>query len=102
MLGQLVKMLAAEGRDGTVLASLPLPALKWMTVTSRYPLDDSLPSELFEARDSDQGLTTAAAQQAVIARGAPAGLGALALSPVEPAPGFRSGRCRSGRPPASR
>ncbi len=54
MLGQLVKMLAAEGRDGTVLASLPLPSLKWMTVTSRYPLDDSLPSELFEARDSDR------------------------------------------------
>jgi len=64
VLGQLVQILAAEGLDATALASLPLPALTRMTVTSRYPLDDTPPSELFDARDSDQALTTA---QAVLA-----------------------------------
>jgi HEPN domain-containing protein len=38
-----------------------LAALSRMTVTSRYPLDDTPPSELFDARDSDQALTTAMA-----------------------------------------
>ena len=46
VLGPLVKLLAALSR---------------MTVTSRYPLDDTPPSELFDARDSDQALTTAMA-----------------------------------------
>jgi hypothetical protein len=40
---------------------LPLTALSRMTVTSRYPLDDTPPSELFDARDSDQALRTAKA-----------------------------------------
>ena len=61
VLGQLVKLLAAEGLDVTALAPLPLPALSRMTVTSRYPLDDTPPSELFDARDSEQALTTAKA-----------------------------------------
>jgi HEPN domain-containing protein len=61
VLGQLVKLLAAEGLDVTPLAPLPLPALSRMTVTSRYPLDDTPPSELFDARDSDQALSTAKA-----------------------------------------
>ncbi|MCX5949043.1 MAG: HEPN domain-containing protein [Cyanobacteria bacterium] len=52
---------AAEGLDVTALAPLPLPALSRMIVTSRYPLDDTPPSELFDARDSDQALTTAKA-----------------------------------------
>ena len=43
VLGQLVQILAAEGLDATALASLPLPALTRMTVTSRYPLDDTPP-----------------------------------------------------------
>ena len=41
VLGQLVKLLAAEGLDVTALAPLPLTALSRMTVTSRYPLDDT-------------------------------------------------------------
>ena len=61
VLGQLVKLLAAEGLDVTALGSLPLPALSRMTVTSRHPLDDTPPSELFDACDSDQALTTAKA-----------------------------------------
>jgi hypothetical protein len=61
VLGKLVKLLTTEGLDVTALASLPLPALSRMTVTSRYPLDDTPPSELFDARDSDQALSTAKA-----------------------------------------
>ena len=61
VLGMLVKLLAAEGLDVTALAPLPLTALSRMTVTSRYPLDDTPPSELFDARDSDQALSTAEA-----------------------------------------
>ncbi len=61
VLGPLVKLLAAEGLDVTALAPLPLPALSRMTVTSRYPLDDTPPSELFDDRDSEQALTTAKA-----------------------------------------
>jgi HEPN domain-containing protein len=61
VLGRLVERLAAAGLDVSPLASLPLAALSRMTVTSRYPLDDTPPSELFEARDSDQALTTAKA-----------------------------------------
>ena len=61
VLGMLVKLLAAEGLDVTALAPLPLTALSRMTVTSRYPLDDTPPSELFDARDSDQALRTAEA-----------------------------------------
>jgi HEPN domain-containing protein len=61
VLGMLVKRLAAEGLDVTALAPLPLTALSRMSVTSRYPLDDTPPSELFDARDSDQALSTAEA-----------------------------------------
>ncbi len=58
VLGQLVKLLTAEGLDVTALDPLPLPALSRMTVTSLYPLDDTPPSELFDARHSDQALPT--------------------------------------------
>jgi hypothetical protein len=58
-------MLRAEGLDVTPLDALPLPALTRMTVTSRYPLDDTPPSELFDARDSEQALSTATAEPAI-------------------------------------
>jgi len=61
VLGRLVEMLRAEGLDVTPLDALPLPALTRMTVTSRYPLDDTPPSELFDARDSEQAQSTATA-----------------------------------------
>jgi HEPN domain-containing protein len=61
VLSQLVAVLAAEGLETTALASLPLPALSRMTVTSRYPLDDTPPSELFDPTDSHQALATASA-----------------------------------------
>lgn len=61
VLGQLVAVLAEEGLDASALAPLPLPALSRMTVSSRYPLDDTPPSELFDPADSRQALSTAAA-----------------------------------------
>ena len=61
VLGQLVKLLAAEGLDVAALAPLSLPALSRMSVTSRYPLDDTPPSELFDDRDSEQAIATAKA-----------------------------------------
>jgi hypothetical protein len=47
------------------LPRLPLPALTRITVTSLYPLDDTPPSELFDARDSEQALSTATAEPAI-------------------------------------
>ena len=61
VLRPLVKLLSAEGLDVAALAPLPLPALSRMSVTSRYPLDDTPPSELFDDRDSKQAITTAKA-----------------------------------------
>lgn len=61
VLGQLVAVLAEEGLDASALDPLPLPALSRMTVSSRYQLDDTPPSELFDPADSRQALSTAAA-----------------------------------------
>ncbi len=60
-LGPLVALLAEEGLDASALNPLPLPALSRMTVSSRYTLDDTPPSELFDAADSEQALSPAAA-----------------------------------------
>lgn len=56
MLDRLLAVLIAQGLDGEPLATLPLRALTRMTVTSRYPLDDAPPVDLF-----DQAITTAEA-----------------------------------------
>jgi hypothetical protein len=39
-----------------------------MTVTSRYPLEDTAPMDLFEPSDSEQAITTATAVLKNIAR----------------------------------
>ena len=43
------------------LAALPLRALTRMTVTSRYPLDDTPPVDLFDPADADAAIATAEA-----------------------------------------
>lgn len=49
------------GLATTPLAELPLRALTRMTVTSRYPLDDTPPLELFDPADAAQAIGTAKA-----------------------------------------
>ena len=49
------------GLTTTPLAELPLRALTRMTVTSRYPLDDTPPLELFDPADAAQAIGTAKA-----------------------------------------
>ena len=48
-------MLIAQGADGERLATLPLRALTRMTVTSRYPLDDTPPLDHFDLADGPLG-----------------------------------------------
>jgi HEPN domain-containing protein len=61
VLDRLLALLIAQGLDGEPLATLPLRALTRMTVTSRYPLDDAPPVDLFDRADADQAITTAEA-----------------------------------------
>ncbi len=61
VLDRLLAVLIAQGLDGEPLMALPLRALTRMTVTSRYPLDDTPPAELFDRADADQAITTAEA-----------------------------------------
>jgi len=58
-LEQLLRVLEQQGVDGEALADLPLRALTRMTVTSRYPLDDTPPMDLFDPADSAQAIATA-------------------------------------------
>ena len=58
-LPKLVEVLEQQGVDASGLANLPLRALTRMTVTSRYPLEDTAPMDLFEPSDSEQAITTA-------------------------------------------
>ena len=58
-LPQSVAVLEQQGVETSGLASLPLRALTRMTVTSRYPLEDTPPMDLLEPSDSEQAITTA-------------------------------------------
>jgi HEPN domain-containing protein len=60
-LPKLVAALEQEGVEASGLAALPLRALTRMTVTSRYPLEDTPPMDLFDPTDSAQAIATAAA-----------------------------------------
>jgi len=64
VLNDLVGNLAVQGVEVTVIAALPLKALTRMTISSRYPIDATPPSELFDRGDATQAITTA---EAVIA-----------------------------------
>lgn len=61
MLSYLVAALGAQGLDVGVLSDLPLRALTRMTITSRYPIEATPPSELFESSDAVQAIDTAGA-----------------------------------------
>ena len=64
----MVEVLEHQGVEASGLAHLPLRALTRMIVTSRYPLEDTPPMDLFEATDSEQAITTAAAVLAWVER----------------------------------
>jgi HEPN domain-containing protein len=61
VLERLLAVLIAQGADGEPLAALPLRALTRMTVTSRYPLDDTPPLDLFDLADARSAIATAEA-----------------------------------------
>jgi HEPN domain-containing protein len=61
VLERLLAVLIAQGADGKPLAALPLRALTRMTVTSRYPLDDTPPLDLFDSADAHAAIATAEA-----------------------------------------
>ncbi len=67
-LPKLVEVLEQQGVDASGLAKLPLRALTRMTVTSRYPLEDTAPMDLFEPSDSQQAISTATAVLAWVER----------------------------------
>jgi len=61
VLTDLTAALAANGLDVAALDRLPLRRLSRMAITSRYPLDATPPSELFDREETEQALETAAA-----------------------------------------
>ncbi|MFN5221905.1 MAG: HEPN domain-containing protein [Cyanobacteriota bacterium] len=54
-------MLIAQGVNGEPLEALPLRSLTRMTVSSRYPLDDTPPLDLFDPEDAREAIATAEA-----------------------------------------
>ena len=61
VLGDLVRQLEAAGLDTSALAPLALKALSRMSISSRYPIDATPPSDLFDQADAEQAIGTAAA-----------------------------------------
>jgi HEPN domain-containing protein len=66
VLNDLVGNLAVQGVDVASIAALPLKALTRMTISSRYPIDATPPSELFDRADATLAITTAEAVIAVL------------------------------------
>ena len=64
MLNDLVGNLSIQGVEVAVITALTQKALTRMTISSRYPIDATPPSELFDRADATQAITTA---EAVIA-----------------------------------
>jgi HEPN domain-containing protein len=60
VLGDLLLRLRDAGVDTSALESLSLRALSRMSVTSRYPIDATPPSELFDQPEPDQAIGVAA------------------------------------------
>ncbi|MFN6351292.1 MAG: HEPN domain-containing protein [Cyanobacteriota bacterium] len=67
-LPKLVAVLEQQGIDVSSLVDLPLRALTRMTVTSRYPLEDTPPMDLFDGTDSAQAIATATAVLTLVGR----------------------------------
>lgn len=59
VLGDLVRRLEAAGLDASVFARMPLKSLSRMSISSRYPIDATPPSELFDPADAEQAISTA-------------------------------------------
>ena len=59
VLNDLVKRLKGTGLDTQALEALPLRSLSRMAFQSRYPMDSTPPSELFDPDETDQALATA-------------------------------------------
>lgn len=61
VLSDLAAALARLGLDVSSIEQLPLRRLSRMAISSRYPMDATPPSELFDLQETDQALDTAAA-----------------------------------------
>ena len=59
VLNDLVSRLQQNGLDTRALKDLPLRSLSRMAIQSRYPMDATPPSELFDPSEADQALATA-------------------------------------------
>ena len=59
VLNDLVKRLKDAGLVTDPLEALPLRSLSRMAIQSRYPMDATPPSELFDPAEADQALDTA-------------------------------------------
>jgi HEPN domain-containing protein len=59
VLGDLVRRLEAAGLDGSAFVRMPLKSLSRMSISSRYPIDATPPSELFDPADAEQAIGTA-------------------------------------------
>ena len=60
VLNDLVERLGDNGLNTDQLETLPLRGLSRMAIQSRYPLDATPPSDLFDPADAEQALATAA------------------------------------------
>ena len=60
VLNDLVERLGDNGLNIEQLKALPLRGLSRMAIQSRYPLDATPPSDLFDPADAEQALATAA------------------------------------------
>ena len=60
VLNDLVERLGDNGLNIEQLKALPLRGLSRMAIQSRYPLDATPPSDLFDPADAEQTLATAA------------------------------------------
>ena len=60
VLNDLVQRLGDNGLNTAQLKTLPLRGLSRMAIQSRYPLDATPPSDLFDPADAEQALATAA------------------------------------------
>ena len=65
---ELVRALESAGLDVASLTALPLRALSRMAISSRYPLDATPPSELFDLGESDAAISTASAVIQILKR----------------------------------
>ena len=61
VLSDLTAALARLGLDVSSIEQLPLRRLSRMAISSRYPMDATPPSELFDLQETDQALDIAAA-----------------------------------------